>query len=282
MTNKTALIVEGGGMRGIFAAGVLDVFMEQGHDPFDFYIGVSSGALNLNSLLSNQHKRNYRFITQSATDPEFISWKKYFKGGHLFDLDWLMDEGFKRVPLDLGAMLEKGEQKKYFVAATCVRSGEPVYMQPSADNFVSCMKATSAIPAVYRNPVDVHGELLMDGAVAAPIPVQEAHRQGANKIVVIRSRPSGMGKSASLGNRAVAFLARKNPMLSHALRYQHEYYADAVNWMANPPQGVAVSQIAPPGKMKTGRATTDLDALEIDYQSGREQAELYLAGLNLA
>lgn len=279
MQNKTALIVEGGGMRGIFAAGVLDVFMEQGHDPFDFYIGVSSGALNLNSLLANQHKRNYRFIMQSARDPEFISWKKYFKGGHLFDLDWLMDEGFKRVPLDLDVMLARARQKKYWVATTCVRSGEPVFVQPTADNFESCMKATSAIPAVYRTPVAVHGESLMDGAVAAPIPVQEAHRQGAGNIVVIRSRPSGMGKSASLGNRAVAFLARKHPMLSHALRYQHEYYADAVSWMENPPEGVKVKQIAPPGKMKTGRATTDINALDVDYQSGREQAELYLAGL---
>jgi predicted patatin/cPLA2 family phospholipase len=281
MKDKTALVVEGGGMRGIFAAGVLDVFMEKNYDPFHIYIGVSSGALNLNSLLSRQHKRNYNFIMRSARDPEFISWKKYIKGGHLFDLDWLMDVGFKRVPLDLDTLFSNNNGKKYWVATTSVETGNPVFIEPQVENFEDCMKATSAIPAIYRTPVNVNGCLLMDGAVAAPIPVQEACRQGANNIVVIRSRPSGMGKSASLSNRMVAFFARKNPMLSGALRNQHEYYAEAISWMENPPVGVNVSQIAPPGEMKTGRATTNVGALEEDYLNGRTQAEKYLASLEI-
>src|SRR5512135_324999 len=97
---KRALVVEGGGMRGIFSAGVLDAFLEQDFDPFDIYIGVSAGACNLSSQVAGQYRRNFRIYTNQMVRPEFISVGKFLRGGHYMDLDWLW-ETFQRVdPLD--------------------------------------------------------------------------------------------------------------------------------------------------------------------------------------
>ena len=87
-----ALVVEGGAMRGIFAAGVLDSFIENGYQPFDFAIGVSAGASNLVGYLAQQHKRSYQVITQLATNREFFNPKRCIKGGNLVDVKWLVSE----------------------------------------------------------------------------------------------------------------------------------------------------------------------------------------------
>ena len=87
-----ALVVEGGGMRGAFSAGVLDVFLEAGFNPFSVYGGASGGAMNLSSFLSGQHGRNFRIYRDICTCPEFISMVKYLRGGHWVDLDWLWRE----------------------------------------------------------------------------------------------------------------------------------------------------------------------------------------------
>ncbi|MCL4468481.1 MAG: patatin-like phospholipase family protein, partial [Deltaproteobacteria bacterium] len=95
---KSALVVEGGGMRGMFTAGVLHAFGSAGFDPFDLYIGVSAGACNLASHLAGQNNRNYDINVNLSTTRDFINGWRFLRGGHFMDIDWLWDASMKEYP----------------------------------------------------------------------------------------------------------------------------------------------------------------------------------------
>jgi predicted patatin/cPLA2 family phospholipase len=186
MRRKYALVVEGGAMRGIFANGVLDVFMEKDFYPFDLYIGVSAGANNLASYLAKMRKRNYQLYTYYSTNKEFISIKKFIKGGHLIDLDWMWDITAQKLPLDVNEL--DNHMSSFIVGVTEAESGESVFLEPNRNNILTILKASSAMPIAYRNSVEVEGVQYIDGGVSNPIPVNEAIKRGATDIVILRSR----------------------------------------------------------------------------------------------
>src|SRR3954470_7287265 len=99
----SAIVVEGGAMRGIFAAGVLDVFHEQGFDPFDLAVGSSAGACNLSSHLAGQHGRNRRCYLTQMRRREFADIRRFFRGGHWLDIDYLWHAFGREDPLDVMA-----------------------------------------------------------------------------------------------------------------------------------------------------------------------------------
>ena len=101
---RQALIVEGGGMRGAFTAGVLDAFLEQQFNPFDLYVGVSSGSTNLANYLAGQKGRTLNFYIDHSLRPEVISYKRFLKGGDLLDLEWMWQVGEAEHPLDQQAL----------------------------------------------------------------------------------------------------------------------------------------------------------------------------------
>jgi predicted patatin/cPLA2 family phospholipase len=98
---NSALVVEGGGMRGVFSAGVLNAFGTTGFDPFDLYIGVSAGACNLAAHLAEQHNRNYHVTTAYSATSRFINLLRFIRGGHYMDLDWLWDITIRNAGLTL-------------------------------------------------------------------------------------------------------------------------------------------------------------------------------------
>mgnify|MGYP001310008618 CR=1 FL=1 len=95
-----AIVVEGGAMRGIFAAGVLDAYMEADFYPYDFAIGVSAGTSNLTNYLSKQQRRSYNVITNLATKKQFFNPVRFIKKGHLVDIKWLLNESERICPLN--------------------------------------------------------------------------------------------------------------------------------------------------------------------------------------
>ena len=98
--SQHALLVEGGAIRGIFAAGVLDEFLAQQYQPFTSYFVVSAGATNVAAYLCKQATRNYKVITDYSCRPEFINLSRFVKGSHLLDLDWLWQETKREIPLN--------------------------------------------------------------------------------------------------------------------------------------------------------------------------------------
>lgn len=263
---KTALVVEGGGMRGIFSTGILDAFIKQGFYPFDLCIGVSAGSSNVAAYLGKMYQRNYKVFTDYSLRPEFISMKKFVRGGHLMDIDWLWDITLRDMPVDVDTLFSGSSE--FIIGATEVNTGNSVYLQPTRHNFDQLMKASSAIPVIYRGFVEVDGIKYVDGGVTDSIPVIEAYRRGANKIMVLRSRPHAYMMNSSKNNMLTRWHLRKYPDLLQALNNRAHTYQEAIDFMRNPPSDVQVIEVNPPDSFKTERLTKELPILEQDYQLG--------------
>ncbi|HOP61807.1 MAG TPA: patatin family protein [Spirochaetota bacterium] len=261
-----ALVVEGGGMRGVFAAGVLDAMFELGFDPFTMYFGVSAGACNLASHLAGQYKRNFRCYTDYMLRPEFINALKYLKGGHFMDLDWFWDYVDMYDTLDRKTATNLGK-KKFIVVATDVETGEALYIDAKEQILDDLLKGSSSVPLMYRTFVKVEGRRVTDGGVADSIPVNEAYRRGARKIMVIRSRQSDYIKSSFFESRIIPAMFRSYPALQKALSLREEKYMEAVDFIKNPPSGCEIIEIAPE-TIKTGRTTRSREKIENDYWQG--------------
>jgi predicted patatin/cPLA2 family phospholipase len=261
-----ALVVEGGGMRGVFAAGILDAFYEQKFDPFNLYIGVSAGACNLASHLAGQYKRNYRCFTDYMLRPEFISAGKYLRGGHFMDLDWFWDYVDKHDTLDKVSATSLGD-KKFLVVTTDIETGEALYTEAKSEILDDLLKGSSSVPVMYRNFVEINGRRVIDGGIADSIPVQEAYRLGARRIMVIRSRPAEYVKNSFFESRILPMFFSSYPELKKALRMREKRYMEAVEFLKNPPADAEIIEVAP-AEIHTGRTTRNREIIEKDYLQG--------------
>lgn len=283
---KSALVVEGGGMRGVFSAGVLNAFGKSGFDPFDIYIGVSAGACNLAAYLAEQHERNFHVSTVYSATSRFINPVRFITGGHYMDLDWLWDITIRECRLDLEKIFTglRENGKKYIVVATSLDSGAPMYLEPDESNLEHYIKVSSSLPLLYRGILSVDGKPALDGGVADPIPVIEAYRRGAERITVIRSRPAGYVKSQSRMAFLLQAVFRKHPGLVKAMNERHRIYMEAVDFIRNPPSGIEVFEISPPDNMDIGRTTKDRRRLDSAYMTGINSGNEFIkrAGNSLA
>jgi predicted patatin/cPLA2 family phospholipase len=271
----SAIVVEGGGMRGIFAAGVLDAFMDKNYFPFKFSLGVSAGACNLSSHLAGQYQRNLRVYTKLMIDKEFVSIKKYLTGGHLMDIDWLWDAMDSREPVNADSAMSFLESKKceFRVVVTSIKTGGPLYLVPNSETLSIICKGSSAVPVFYRGSVDIHGfGEILDGGMSDAIPVNYAINRGFKNILVIRSRSADYIKKDGLEKKISSLIYRKYPTLREALNNKSHNYMAAVNKIMKPESDVFIHQIAPEN-IETGRTTQDIDILKRDYDKG------YMAGM---
>jgi predicted patatin/cPLA2 family phospholipase len=260
-------------MRGIYSAGVLDAFLEAEFDPFDLYIGTSAGACNLSSHVAKQYKRNYRMYTVPMRTRHFINLGRFLLGGHFMDLDYLWDYCAKEDPLDTAACAKNTQGKEFLAACTSVETGRAVYLRPQEDNWNEVLKVSSAMPVLFKTPQYMGSERLVDGGVADAVPVEEAGRRGATRIVVIRSQAADYVKKDGVEVKITAFFSRKFPRLQETLRKKPELYLRSLEFIKNPPEGVKVFQIAPEPGLSSGRTTRNLESLQADYELGRSQGK---------
>ncbi|HAT2713273.1 TPA: patatin-like phospholipase family protein [Aeromonas hydrophila] len=271
---QTALVVEGGAMRGIFAAGVLDAFLAKGRTAFDHCIGVSAGAVNLAAFLAGQQGRNYNVITDYSCRPEFINLAKFLRGGHWLDLDWLWAITIRECRLDLARFT--ANPVPLTVVTTRVADGQAAYLKANAAELEQQIKASCSVPLVYRDFVRIDGEAMTDGGVADSIPVRHAYEQGARDITVVLSRPLGYRKRAPRLPALHRYLLRETPALARASLSRHQSYNDAIDFIRQPPADCRIRVIVPPAGFRVGRMTTDKGRLEQGYQMGWQAALDYL------
>ncbi|PSU36305.1 patatin-like phospholipase family protein [Photobacterium lutimaris] len=271
---KSALVVEGGAMRGIFAAGVLDHFLDIGYRPFDFCIGVSAGSTNLAAWLANQPGRSHRVITDYSCRKQFIDLMRFIRGGHWLDLDWLWDITIDEIPID-GWELEQ-QPIPLFVVTTNVTTGEAHYIEATEQNLNQLLKASCAVPLAYRYYPEIDGFHMTDGGVADSIPVIKAYEMGARDITVVLSRPQGYRKSAPKSQWLVRKLLNDSPGLAEAMMKRAETYNQAIDFIDNPPEDCRINVIVPPREFEVGRVTTESHKLQKGYEQGIAAAKLRL------
>jgi predicted patatin/cPLA2 family phospholipase len=276
---KSALIVEGGGMRSIFAAGVLNAFGNAGFDPFDLYIGVSAGACHLASHLAGQNDRNFDITLRYLLTSEFINPWRFLKGGHLMDLDWMWEQTIKHYRLNLKHIDEKlhTQNKEYLIVATSMETGKALYLRPDENTLEHYLKVSSSLPILYRNVLDVNGEKAADGGMADSIPVREACRRGSTDITVIRSRPAGyLKKNSRLAGAIFSLYFRKYPRLVDKFRARAKNYNASVEFIHNPPEGVRITEITPPDNIAIGRTTKNETPLRVAYETGIDYGNKFI------
>ncbi|WP_430460299.1 patatin-like phospholipase family protein [Thalassolituus sp. LLYu03] len=270
-----ALIVEGGAMRGIFSAGILDTFIEADYFPFDWYIGVSAGASNVVAYLGRQQGRNYRVYTDYCQRPQCISWGRFLRGGHLIDIDWLWDITERELPIGEEHIARHREQ--LLVTATCAQSGEAHYLSPADDEIFQALKASGTMPIAYKGEVWLRDRQWVDGGVADSLPVEEAYRRGAREILVLRSNPSSYRKKAYRLNKLFPLLLRSYPGVAKRLQQRHADYNRALDFIRNPPADCVVHEICPPDSFAASQFSRDPQVLHQAYELGLEAGRDWLA-----
>lgn len=274
--SKSAIVVEGGAMRGVFAAGVLDAFLELDHRPYDFAIGVSAGASNLIGYLADYPHRSINVITQLATSKRFFDPTRFIKGGDLIDVKWLFEESNRRYPIDEERVFSS---IPFLAAATNVNTGSADYYRVTRENFSKAIEATTALPIAYKHTPCFSGGCYTDGGVADSIPVKEAYRRGARDITVILSHPVSYEMPQARNPWLMKKLFARHPVLADAMLKRADNYNDSLAFIHNPPADAVIRVIAPPEDFHVQRLTMKQPVLMEGYQmglvTGREHAKAF-------
>ncbi|OCA92835.1 patatin-like phospholipase family protein [Pseudobacillus wudalianchiensis] len=196
MHTKTGLVLEGGGMRGLYTAGVLDFFLENKIE-FPYVIGVSAGACNAASYISKQWGRNKRVNIGFVRDPKYISLRNFFRNGELFGMDYVFDVIPNQiVPFDYEEF--KRSDTEFVIGTTDCHTGEPIYFSRKEykEDLLTPIRASSSLP--FAAPiVSFQGYELLDGGMSDPIPVKKAEQDGCSRNVIVLTQHEGYMKKPS-------------------------------------------------------------------------------------
>lgn len=213
------LVLEGGGLRGQYTAGVLDAFLERGI-VFPYIIGVSAGASIACSYVSGQKGRNVEIVERYRNDRRYLSLWNLLTKGSLFGMDFIYREvPFKLVPFDFPAF--EASPSRFVTVCTDCGTGEAVYYGKESDH-LTVLRASASLPFVSPM-VEYDGRKLLDGAIADAIPLEKAREEGFPKNVVVLTRPRGYRKTEERGPSA-RLVYRKFPKLVEALGKRVERY----------------------------------------------------------
>ncbi|ELA6647006.1 MULTISPECIES: patatin-like phospholipase family protein [unclassified Vibrio] len=263
-----ALIVEGGAMRGVFSCGILDHFLASEFSPFDSFWGVSAGASNLTAYLAKMPGRNLKIYLDYSLRKEFISPSQLLRGGDMMDLDWMWNVTLEELGIDKSAL--KADSRPFFLGVTRQDNGQAEYHLPDVDDLAETMKASSALPVLYRNGVSLNGIQYVDGGVSDALPVAEAIKRGAQKIMVLRSQPASYQKPRGRFSALTKRMLKETPGLIEPMLTREVRYNQTLALINNPPPGIEIIQVCPPETFKLKRLSRSPAPLRHAYELGIE------------
>lgn len=275
---KYGLVLAGGGMRGLFSAGVIDVLMEN-DIKFDALAGVSAGAAFGCNYKSGQIRRVIRYSTRFCKDKRFCSFHSLVKTGDLFGADFC----YHAIPEKLDIFDNKtfdASTVDFWVVCTDVNTGKPVYHKcgPVSYDEFEWIRASSSMPMAARI-VDVGGYSLLDGGLSDAIPLKFMESRGCEKNVVVLTQPRDYFKKPERLTGIMKLKYRKYPELVRAARNRHKMYNSELKYIKAAEQEGRAFVIAPPEKLPIGRIGHDADVMLEVYRMGRCAANEQLKAL---
>ncbi|WP_088042280.1 patatin family protein [Bacillus sp. EAC] len=268
------LVLEGGGMRGIYTAGVLDYFLEQNIE-IPYVIGVSAGACMGSSYISKQQGRNKRVNTEFLQHPEYISFKNLIRNKQLFGMDLIFDTIPNELdPFDFESFY-KADQKFIIGTTDCI-SGEPKYFEKDqileSVDMLNVIRASSSLP-LMAPVVEYNEHVLMDGGISDPIPLLKSEADGNRKNIVILTRNAGYRKKPSRGNWYLQKKYKDYPGLVEAVFKRYEVYNKQLDYIEEQEKAGNILVIRPLQKLKVGRIERNKARLLDLYKEGYENAK---------
>lgn len=265
-------------MRGLFTAGVLDVWMENGI-VFDGVIGVSAGAVFGCNYQSHQIGRTLRYNLRFCHDWRYCSLRSLLLTGDLYGAKFC----YYTLPLELDLFDYESyaaNPHPFYVVCTDVETGEAVYQHCSRADGVyrDWFRASASMPLASR-PVEIEGRKYLDGGVADSVPIRYFESIGYERNVVVLTQPDGFVKEPSRGLPLMKKLLRRYPKLAATLERRHESYNNTSAYIKQREQAGAAFVIRPPEALKISRTEHDPEKLRQVYETGRAEAQRTLEEL---
>lgn len=277
---NTGLVLEGGGMRGIFTVGVLDYLMDH-HISFPYVIGVSAGASNGISYISRQRGRSYFSNIELLKKHNYIGWKNLLSGRGYIDLDFLFYEYPDRYyPFDYKTY-EASPTRFVMVVSNCL-TGRAEYIEEKQDRkrLLDACKASCSLPVMC--PLSwLDGKPMVDGGVCDSIPIKHAQEEGYRKNVIILTRNKGYRKPDK-DFHLPSFIYRKYPAIREALRLRYKSYNHTLDYIDELEAEDKALVIRPQRPIEVGRTERDTRKLQALYEEGYELAKLIGKRINPA
>lgn len=269
---KKGLIMEGGAMRGMFTAGVIDVMMENAIE-FDGAIGVSAGAAFGCNYKSKQIGRVIRYNTRFCQDKRYGGFRVLLKEGNFYSRQFCYEE----VPLKYDIFdydTYESNPMAFYIVCTDVDTGRAEYHKYESrhDHGLEWIRASASMPLVSQM-VEIDGRRYLDGALADSIPVQYFESIGYDRNIVILTQPGGFRKKPDRLLPLMKLYYRKFPQLVEAIVTRHERYNAALDHITQREAPGELLVIRPLEKLPIGRTEKDPDKLRQAYEIGRRTAE---------
>lgn len=278
MIENVGLVLEGGGMRGVYTAGVLECFLEN-NIHFPYVTGVSAGASYAASYISQQKGRNKKVSLDFIQDPRYMSWSNFRRTGQFFGMDFIYREiPTSIVPFDFKTFLENQTELK--IGTTDIETGKSIFYKKEdyKQEILEVLTASSSLP--FLAPiVTFRGRQLLDGGISNPIPVHMAREDGYEKNVVVLTRNKGYRKKKS---KLAYFLKRKYPEykgLHKAMAERAELYNRTIEWIESEEEKGNIIIIRPEEKLKVGRLGRDPIELKALFEQGYKDAEKSISNM---
>ncbi|WP_017727738.1 patatin-like phospholipase family protein [Halalkalibacterium ligniniphilum] len=268
----TGLVLEGGGMRGLYTAGVLEYFLEQ-NLYFPYVIGVSAGACMAASYLSRQEGRNKKVNIELVSDPRYLSFRNFIRKRELFGMDFLFDEiPTKIVPFDFETFLS--EKQQFVVVTTDCETGEAIYFNKHehGNDILKILRASSSIPFIAP-AVEYNKKYLLDGGIIDPIPVKKSQQDGYIKNVVIMTKPKHFKRRPSKAASVVKYLYKRHPMIASLLQERYKIYNDTLSFIEEEKTKGNVFVLQPSVGIPVGRIERNQKKLTELYELGYNDAK---------
>ncbi len=276
--NKTCLVLEGGAMRGMYTAGVLDTLM-QNNIKFDAIIGVSAGALFGINYKSNQKGRAYRYNMQYINDKEYIGLYSYLTTGNIMNKSFCFDKLVNELDkFDYQAF--KNNKTKFYVVVTNLLTGTPEYQELTDlndQNQMEYLRASGSMQYVSK-PVKINNNYYLDGATGDSIPIKYMEKLGFNKIIVVGTRPEGYQKQYKPQPSKIFY--KKYPKFIKALSNRPSMYNETIKYIEKKANNHEIIFIRPSQDLKVKRIEKNKKKLSSLYTLGQNNTKEIISTIN--
>lgn len=273
---KVGLVLQGGGLRGVYTAGVLDTFLDN-NIKVDGIIGVSAGVLFGADYVSKQRGRTIRYLKKYVNDKRYMGIRSYIRTGNLVNSDF----AYSKVPKKLDIFNEEEFEKSkidFYATVTNVKTGKAEYIKlKNILEQTELLRATSALPIISKI-VNFENEEYLDGGIADNIPIDKCIDLGYEKIIVILTRPINYRKVKS-NNLIIRLKYKKYPNLVKAINNRYLDYNKSIEKVINLKNNQQIFVISPSQTLKMKRMEKNIQKLNEMYELGVKDCNDNLSNL---
>ena len=267
---KAALVLEGGALRSVYTAGVLDIFMEK-NIYFKYVLGVSAGSLTAANYISKQPGRSASINLEHTKDPNYYGLHCFVRKHSIFNFDYIFDKPINEsYPFDEETFINS--QQEFVAVATDCETGQAVYLQYSYEKLITILQASSSMP-LLSPMVTIDGRNLLDGGISDPVPIKKAQQEGYNKIVVVLTRHQGFRKCTQsfMLSKLYQTAYYKYPKLLNRLLDMPAFYNKCMDRIEELERKGEIFVIRPQKPVVVSRAEKNKKKLTALYEEGLEE-----------